>query len=433
MTMGALATLSPSDGALLDPIKHLTSQTPHVPLAVLTSRSTETKDRNTVFDDSVMEPINDPNSALATKLRGKILNIPAATAAVFRGRKWPSVEVDETKWTAKQQARYQRLQRDAMAVLDRAFADYPEMLQKFKGYDFALFNFTWYPETEDYETLWTASLFIIWLFVWDDQCDVGDNPAISDDFERACIWRKETLAQIKGFLGLTGEGEDDFAETATNGPMLVFKEFGERAVPKWNLDQCRRHYDEIKRFIDATEIEHSQRLAGYLPSTMEEYLELRHDSSSIYTCFVVLELFLEYPMPNWVFELEELKAVLKAGNYVVATHNDIFSLKKEIAHDCLINIIPVLYKAGSPWENIMHILTADLRENCERLDQAAALLLEKSRTLSGGDPDLQRSLAQFVDGVRHNCTGNLNYSLVSKRYNCTAKNIQKDGSYKVVL
>ena len=64
-------------------------------------------------------------------------------------------------------------------------------------------------------------------------------------------------------------------------------------------------------------------------------------------------------------------------------HNDIYSCKKEVAQCCLINIIPVLYRAGCPWEQIMPTLEVALRESAGRLDQAASRLVLRVLMTSG--------------------------------------------------
>jgi hypothetical protein len=87
-------------------------------------------------------------------------------------------------------------------------------------------------------------------------------------------------------------------------------------------------------------------------------------------------------------------------------HNDILSLKKELVNACLINIVPVLYHAGVPWDDILPQVDSQLRASCKNLDKAAKSLLEKTKT----DEQLTRAVAQLVDGVRNNCTGNLGYS-----------------------
>jgi hypothetical protein len=123
-------------------------------------------------------------------------------------------------------------------------------------------------------------------------------------------------------------------------------------------------------------------------------------------------------------------------------HNDMYSCKKEVAQCCLINIIPVLYRAGCPWEQIMPALEVALRESAERLDQAASRLVLKVLMASGlgdGEDDVSAEaiavgVERLVDGIRYNATGNLSYGLVTKRYKCVLDNhLREDGSIEMVL
>jgi hypothetical protein len=94
---------------------------------------------------------------------------------------------------------------------------------------------SWWPKTDDYETLYTASLFMVWLFIWDDQVDMNDN-SLSHDFEQACFLRSQTLLSVENSLGLRS-GQDPFMDVL--GPMTVFREFGTRAADRLNNSTCQ--------------------------------------------------------------------------------------------------------------------------------------------------------------------------------------------------
>lgn len=122
--------------------------------------------------------------------------------------------------------------------------------------------------------------------------------------------------------------------------------------------------------------------------------------------------------------------------------NDIYSCKKVVAQCCLINIIPVLYRAGCPWEQIMPTLEVALRESAVRLDQAASRLVLQVLMTSGlGDGEdsvsaetMAVGVERLVDGIRYNATGNLSYGLVAKRYKYVLENhLREDGSVQMVL
>lgn len=205
---------------------------------------------------------------------------------IFQDLNWPAIEMFSEKWTTDQAATYGRLRHDTHAIIDVALAANPERRDGAKACDFALFNFLWYPATEDYEVLWTASLLTLWLFIWDDHVDSNEGD-LAQDFERACVWRKVTVATAKRVLGLDnqmGEGDID-----VEGPMVVLKEFGRLAGKRLNKEQMERMYEEIVLFVDSAEAEQEQRLRGYIPESHDEYIEQRLYSSAVYPCFFGLE------------------------------------------------------------------------------------------------------------------------------------------------
>jgi hypothetical protein len=86
--------------------------------------------------------------------------------------------------------------------------------------------------------------------------------------------------------------------------------------------------------------------------------------------------------------------------------NDVLSLKKEIKSNCVINMVPVLYRAGKPWDKIVPYLMTEFHSSVARLDQAGAALEKMTAT----DPDLCQTVKKFVDGHRMNCMGNVLFS-----------------------
>lgn len=128
------------------------------------------------------------------------------------------------------------------------------------------------------------------------------------------------------------------------------------------------------------------------------------------------------------------------------SHNDIYSLQKEVSHNCLINLIPVLYRTGTvPWDRIMPTLDVELRAAADRLDATARRLVERVLVSNGTGDDgeygngqsaeaMAVAVERVVDGIRNNATGNLSYGLVTRRYQeLWEKGRQVDGSVEIVL
>lgn len=76
------------------------------------------------------------------------------------------------------------------------------------------------------------------------------------------------------------------------------------------------------------------------------------------------------------------------------------------ATDCVVNLIPVLYKSGQPLDEAIPYLTEEMHASRDRLDSAAARLDAMTRY----DPQLNGSVMKFIDGIRIMDTGTLEYS-----------------------
>lgn len=115
-----------------------------------------------------------------------------------------------------------------------------------------------------------------------------------------------------------------------------------------------------------------------------------------------------------------------------------YSLEKEFSHHCLINIIPVLHRAGAvPWDRIMPMLDETLRAAADRLDATTRRLVERVSSAGGEGRDgkaMAVAVETLVAGIRYNATGNLGYGLASERYGgLWEKGRRGDGGVEIVL
>ncbi|KAK1831302.1 isoprenoid synthase domain-containing protein [Podospora conica] len=388
---------------------------PDYPIPELKYLSHDAGTQTLVIDDSVTEAsvseseAEDPNEQLASQLRGRTLTIPAGMLSIFRDLGWPAVDMDRKKWSAEQEATYLRLKKDLEEIIGA-----PDAFTKAKACDFAYFTMLWNPPNIDYDVLITSSLLGTGLFVWDDFAD-SNAGSLGQDFDLACEFRAQTLKHIKASLGL----DNSHVAEEVSGPTLVVCEFARRIKSMMSTDQLIRVFEALVLFVHEAEAEHRDRLAGHIPATAAEYVQMRYNTSACFACFYVLETFNNPapPLPTWIMHSDEMRIIFDEGNYIISVHNDILSFKKELAQNCLINIVPVLYRAGTPWEQIMPTLDAELRAAADRLDGAARGLVAAVRAFGGPAGDAQAAAVErLVDGVRYACTGNLGYTLVTERY-----------------
>ncbi|KAK3398385.1 isoprenoid synthase domain-containing protein [Sordaria brevicollis] len=415
--------------------------------------------RQSLDRESLKSTENVAFSSLATEIRdnNKTLLISKNTTDICLKRGWPVHENRKQFMSPRMTERLASLRTDIEELLTRAFKHQPKTLQKVLDDDLPLFNHLWFPDVDDsqYDDLLTVSLYCTWLFVWDDLTDSSDTStststsfslpdddsdnedgllALATDFERACAWREKTIDLARDWIIGHGNNDDDvpLPDADIKGSALLFYEFGKRIRQNQNLSKAQRERIvlETVRFIKGSETEQAQRLAGYLPRTVEEYIGVRLCSGAVWPCFLLLEIFSHTPIPDWIFYSPEMRTIWKDGNFLIVVLNDILSFKKELATNSLINIIPVLYfSTGLAWDEVMPAIETSVEAAAERIDKATEKLTEMTRD----NPELQEAVARFVDGVKVNVTGSIGYSMATKRYSSLSKSLNGNGDLVIQL
>jgi hypothetical protein len=91
-----------------------------------------------------------------------------------------------------------------------------------------------------------------------------------------------------------------------------------------------RVYEEIRLFMEMSELEQRMRLAGVIPS-VEEFWRYRLGSSAVTVCMALNEFSWEdMNLPSTFYEDDDVKKVLIHTNTIISAVNDLLSVKKEI-------------------------------------------------------------------------------------------------------
>ncbi|POS74314.1 hypothetical protein DHEL01_v207289 [Diaporthe helianthi] len=350
----------------------------------------------------------DPNTSLANELRGQRFRVDMTTSFCD----WPSRAMNR---------HYRRLQSECDRVLELGVPDVSRC-KKFKRSDFALFSVLWWP-TADWEDLYTAMLFTVALFVWDDTIDTNEH-ILASDFAKAEVWRKQSLDYFRYQLRLSPLEKEPYCP---DDICLLFKEFAERFCKNFGHEQRRRMYTKLEHFVEHNGLEQAERLAGRVP-TYDEYMKIRYAVTGVRMFTLLLEVTQQTKLPAWIMDSAEMEEIVKESNFIIIVVNDILSLKKEIATDCVVNLVPVLYKTGLSLDQVIPRLIEEMHASRDRLDSAAARL--DSITLA--DTKLNHDVMNFIDGIRIMDTGTLEYSIEAMRYD-VRKYLQPDGSLDIVL
>ncbi|ROV93155.1 hypothetical protein VMCG_08735 [Cytospora schulzeri] len=347
----------------------------------------------------------DPNAALANDLRGRVIHVNMTKSFPH----WA---------TGARHPEYERLRLECDRVLEIGVPD-PNRCRKFKKSDFALFSSLWWPDAA-WEDIYTAMLFTVALFVWDDTIDTNEH-MLASDFERAELWREQSLCYFKYHLQLSPQGTEPYCP---DDICLLFKEFAERFCNDFGEEQRRRMYSKIENFVEHNKLEQAERLAGRIPSH-EEYMHIRYGVTGVRMFALLLEITEQTALPAWVMDSPEMEGIIQESNFMIIVY---VPSKLIIATDCVVNLVPVLYQSGQPLDEIIPYLTEEMHSSRDRLDSAAA----KLDAMTQQDHQLNKIVMKFIDGARRMATGTLEYSIEAPRYG-VRQYLQPDGALDIVL
>ncbi|KAH6983187.1 isoprenoid synthase domain-containing protein [Ilyonectria sp. MPI-CAGE-AT-0026] len=375
--------------------------------------------------------------ALRNQLRGQTMKLPDL-ASWFS--EWPS--------DASEHQEELRLFIDKQA---ESVIDDERKIRGVKKCNFAWFTALWYRET-GWTDLQTAALFVLWIFVWDDEIDTGESAYSTDlnlartyrqqslDFARWCLDQQESnlppiLAKFpvvsriyKGFLRFFCLGTADEKPTCSVASMKLFQEWAFTLRTHMDADQLSRLFKEVERYITQCGMEQEERSAGKVP-TPDEYMEMRMGTSGVYIACAFHEYFIKSHLPRWLMNSTEMTNLWRLTNILLVLINDILSLKKEIVEGNIISIIPVKFHANgnSGLDQVVEEALNDIRLEMKAFDETASSLNKLT-----SDGPFNKQTMQFVSYCRRSVTGTLTFTMRSDRYRVN-EYIREDGSMHIVL
>ncbi|KAK0514934.1 hypothetical protein JMJ35_002313 [Cladonia borealis] len=280
-------------------------------------------------------------------------------------------------------------------------------LNRLKRADFGLSASMWWPNAK-FDNVVVAMFLIIWIFTWDDDLDEKGG-SVYDNFEAAETRRKETLEYLRCCLG----SKKPESYTKPTSPLILsFKPIGDSLRKGFTTDQCQRLLKNLEAYIEGSRIEQDLRMKATIP-TIDKFWNYRLQTSAVYATTSVLELCSGTQLPQHVFDDVDMKSIWKETNIMISCSNDMFSLKKEIAHGQVDNIVALLcHNKHLKAQQAMDEADAIVRSAKMRFDKSAKKLAVKypDDTIEG------RQIKAFIEGCKYNMTGNQNFSLVSPRY-----------------
>ncbi|KLU85664.1 hypothetical protein MAPG_04686 [Magnaporthiopsis poae ATCC 64411] len=298
----------------------------------------------------------DINVRLADELRGRTMVVPNMLSDLLQG--WPSGRVNP---------HYERLKHVLEGILDCAVPQ-AWFRKKFIDSDLAFFTSAWNPDAT-WEDLYTMGLLTIWAFIWDDTFDMGELE-VAGDWDRACVFRAQTLAYCRYWLGLEsvnvsasefpnwashttplpspssrssmsspsplspstvsarvvqarrkhclGEalGYRALPPPAPNVACAIFKDLGERLCARFDEKWRRRVYCQIEYYINSTAEEQLLRIRETMP-TYEHYLRVRHGTTGFRMFALIAEAATRTVLPSTLIDSPEMGVIMAEANFMI--------------------------------------------------------------------------------------------------------------------
>ncbi|KAF4629253.1 hypothetical protein G7Y89_g8894 [Cudoniella acicularis] len=319
--------------------------------------------------------------------------------------------------------------------LDSLLPEDDKRLAKLKASDFGFFGAAWWPEAPK-ENLRIVTIFSIWVFIplgtiLKDQLLIGksysfgmmifkelDSEAgiLLNDFATSQIFRADTVSYVRHCLGFCSYSYGE-CKVPQNHIIRSFEMIGNAICKVYNEDQRRNLLNEIELYIEMTEVEQEIRLSGSLPS-VQSYWKYRMGTSAVRVSLSTNEYSKEFVAPQSIFLHISMRKLWDKANEIIwiSSVNDIMSVKKELSQGSAESLIPLLFIESGSAQMAVTSAIEMLRIAVEEFDECAT----KLTTTYINDEKASIPLQYFIEACQFNCTGNLNWSLITKRYGIVA-------------
>ncbi|KAI1275976.1 terpenoid synthase [Xylaria sp. FL0933] len=276
----------------------------------------------------------------------------------------------------------EHVQKSLKAILPKPEEE--NRLAKMKLGEFALFTASWWAYAP-FEVLCVAATLSIWLFIWDDEMDSSEFSSLIDDFDSASKFRQETIEFLRS--SLSKQLPPDLSVLTDNPIIKGFKPVGDALKASYNERQLNTVFKEMAFFVNMCEEEHNTQVKAALP-TVKEYMKRRMGSSAVRICLAIHEV------------------------------NDVLSIKKELANSQADTLIPLLFLESKSAQTAVDEAVLMISRSIARLEATESEMLDRYSASS----ETQDMLRVYIEACKIACTGNLNWSLLSGRYqiHCTS-------------
>ncbi|MEJ7598128.1 MAG: terpene synthase [Kofleriaceae bacterium] len=243
------------------------------------------------------------------------------------------------------------------------------------------------------DTLGIAAAWATWLFLRDDQCDEG---GISCDPRAMRILADH---QIDVLAGRRPHHRDDPLTSA-------LADLRDRMLARGGGRWMARFLGNVQDYFDASIWESDNRARGRVPD-LSTYVRLRDLTGAVRTCFDIFEL-IEGALAIEARHDARLARLMRLANRAICWSNDLFSIRKELAHGDFHNLAIVLqHEEAIPLRDAIDRAVEMHDDAVRSFEHHEHRLLETT-----GSPQIH----QFVDALKGWVRANLDWSIETGRY-----------------
>ncbi|KAI2621235.1 terpenoid synthase [Hypoxylon sp. NC1633] len=304
-------------------------------------------------------------------------------------------------WPRGQNENYQAVK----DIIDKRFAAQPMKEEARKAFDNlnpALLAARWWPTSSKHQYSVLTDL-IIWFGYWDDLIEsLGPDPSAADDLRNA------TKVLVRESLGLAVPEQ---RMTISNPLILSFKDIGEEISTVYDEEQRQTFLVRFDQYIDSTVLEAEADRSEKLPS-LKRYWEVRILTSGMGTLLSFTEFAAQVRLPSRLVCSAAYETLWVTTILINSIVNDLVSFKKEMKAGSVLSSVAILYHQVDNLDAAVQMSLAHLRILVDEFDRTANTILATSRLTS----DELDAVSKVVDTLRMINTGNLDWSLQSKRY-----------------
>ncbi|KAI4863332.1 terpenoid synthase [Hypoxylon rubiginosum] len=331
-------------------------------------------------------------------------------------------------WPSGQNENYQAM-KDIIDERLAAQSMKEEARKAFNDMNPALLAARWWPTASAKQYQVMVDL-IIWFGYWDDLIEsLAPDPAAAEGLRAA------TKVLVRRSLGLAGP-EDVGGGVAISNPLVRgFESIAEEVCAVYDEEQRRTLLEHFEQYIDSTRLEAEADRSDRLPS-LKRYWQVRTLTSGMGTLLGFIEFAVEAKLPARLVRSAAYETLWVTTIVINSIVNDLISFKKEMKAGSVLSSVAILYHEVDNLDAAVQMSLAHLRILVDEFDRTADALLSSGSSGSESTPLLDAgevdAVFRVVDALRMVNTGNLEWSLQSKRYG-VSQFITAAGQIELVL